>query len=97
MWKNGQCSGNGRSLVNDLTNAHLPPMEPQMHGDESGDEVVARSRNRDGDGEGKDGGSEVETKTERVKTVAAQGFSGGLRLFPAKMVKTRTLVLFPVN
>ncbi|KAJ0902197.1 hypothetical protein HanPSC8_Chr08g0334161 [Helianthus annuus] len=51
--RNGQCSGNGRSLVNDLTNAHLPPMEPQMHGDESGDEVVARSRNRDGDGEGK--------------------------------------------
>ncbi|MFS8012189.1 hypothetical protein Hanom_Chr14g01317931 [Helianthus anomalus] len=51
----------------------------------SGDEMVARSRNRGG--EGKDGGGEVETetKTERVKTVAAQGFSGGLCLFPAKM------------
>ncbi|MFS7951049.1 hypothetical protein Hanom_Chr07g00590391 [Helianthus anomalus] len=50
-------------------------MEPKMHGDESDDEVVARSQNRDGGG--KDGGSEVETETEteRVKTVAAQGFS----------------------
>ncbi|KAF5777475.1 hypothetical protein HanXRQr2_Chr12g0536091 [Helianthus annuus] len=40
---------------------------------------------------------ETETETERVKTAAAQGFSGGLHLFPAKMVRTRTLVLFPVN
>ncbi|MFS7899084.1 hypothetical protein Hanom_Chr00s043859g01775671 [Helianthus anomalus] len=40
---------------------------------------------------------QVETETERVKTVAAQGFSGGLRLFPAKMIRTQTLILFPLN
>ncbi|MFS7949205.1 hypothetical protein Hanom_Chr06g00568851 [Helianthus anomalus] len=51
---NGRSPMNGRSPANGLTDAHLPPMEPKMHGDESGDEVVAPSRNRDG--EGKDGG-----------------------------------------
>ncbi|KAF5780706.1 hypothetical protein HanRHA438_Chr11g0488461 [Helianthus annuus] len=53
---NGRFPTNGRSPANGLTNARLPPMKPKMHGDESGDEVVARSRNRDGEGEGKDGG-----------------------------------------